>query len=112
MRCSKCGQENEDNAKYCDSCGIELFKSESNMTISYSKNEVKKTDITALILSVITSVVGGIISVVGGYKMTQIKSVAGDSIAESFYNSFGVFAIGFGLFMIAIGMYIYHKSIE
>lgn len=110
MKCSNCGHENEENAKYCDSCGIELSKNKNNVTISYSKNEAMKTSDSATSLSGIFSILGGIISIIGSYKMTQIKSVSGNSIAETFYSSFGIFGIGFGMFMIGIGIYILSKT--
>lgn len=110
MRCSKCGQENEDKAKYCDSCGNELAKLDKKEIMSYSRNTLTKTNNSAISYAGIISILGGIIAIIGSYQMTQIKSVSGDSIAESFYSSFGIFGIGFGLFMIAIGIYIYQKS--
>ncbi|WP_459481910.1 zinc-ribbon domain-containing protein [Clostridium saccharoperbutylacetonicum] len=110
MRCSQCGQENEENAKYCDSCGNDLAKLEEKQVVSYSKNESTKTNNSANMWFSITSTLAGIIVIVGSLKMTQIKSVAGDSIAESFYNSFGIFGIGIGLFIVAIGVYIFNKD--
>lgn len=97
MWCKKCGHENEDNAKFCDSCGIELVN-----TSKISSNTGKGINL----ISGSVAILGGFISSIGSYKMTQIKSVSGNSIAESFYSSFGVFGIGFGIFMIAVGIYI------
>lgn len=103
MKCIKCGHENENNAKYCDSCGIELSNIEN---ISTNTNNNSGTHW----FSGITAILGGIISIIGSYTMTQIKSVSGNSIAETFYSSFGVFGIGFGIFMISIGMYILSQN--
>lgn len=111
MRCSKCGQENEENARYCDSCGNDLSNLvENKIAQPYLKNESTKNSISAISYSGAISILGGIISIIGSFKMTQIQSVSGNSIAESFYSSFGIFGIGFGLFMIAIGIYICQRS--
>ena len=110
MKCSKCGQENEDKARYCDNCGNVLIELGESQIISYAKNESKKANNIVISYAGIVSILGGITSISGSYKMTQIKSVSGNSIDESFYSSFGVFGIGFGLFMIAIGIYIYNKG--
>lgn len=110
MKCSICGQENNDNAKYCDSCGAELSNIERNDSITNSKNISTNSTNYAISFSGIVSILGGIISIIGSYQMIQIKSVSGNSIAESFYSAFGIFGIGFGLFMIAIGIYIYQRN--
>lgn len=110
MLCKKCGQENEDNAKFCDSCGVELSNIEKNESMTNSKNISTNSTNYAISTSGIIAIIGGVISIIGSIKMIQIKSVSGNSIAESFYSSFGIFGIGFGLFMIAIGIYIYQKN--
>ncbi len=47
----------------------------------------------------IAGFLSSLVCIGAGYDMTSIRSVAGTSVAEAYYNSVGVFVIGIGLFV-------------
>ena len=102
MKCSNCGQENIEGTNKCVACGVDLLGNKDD-----SANDSNRSN---TILPAVISIVAGIISMIGSYKMVGIKSVAGNSIAESFYSSFGIFGIGFSLFMISMGIYMLQRN--
>ena len=55
-------------------------------------------------MRVIRNIVGTVAAVVffiAGFTMLGIRSVSGDSVAEAFYQAFGVFSLGLGAATIA-----------
>ena len=47
-------------------------------------------------------IIGSVIMMIAGINMTLIRSVAGNTVAEAFYNNMGVVFIGLGIFCITL----------
>ncbi len=100
--CPNCG--NEMNGTICERCG-------------YGINTVNKKSGTNLnlIVSIICFAVAGVIlllSIVafaniskGAANLQDLRSVAGDTVAEAYYNECGRVYSGFGIFVIIFGLF-------
>jgi hypothetical protein len=67
------------------------------------KHEVIKHEYTVFgILLRFCGTISAIICFIAGAEMTSIESVSGSSVAEVFYNAFGVFVIGLVFFIVPL----------
>jgi hypothetical protein len=46
--------------------------------------------------------ISAIICFFAGFSMNSIQSIAGNSVAEAFYNAFGIFVIGLAFFIVPL----------
>lgn len=51
----------------------------------------------------VLSGVAALLFAIAGFQMIGLRSVAGDTVAEAFYNSFGVFSLGMSALSVAVG---------
>ena len=99
IKCKECGKEISDKAKQCVHCGYN--NSEINSSLK-SGNGVA-------VAIVVLGIMAGCILFLTGIDLTQLESVSGNSVAESYYQHIGFALIGISLYIIMITIYMYNK---
>lgn len=120
--CSKCGKEISEADEFCPNCGGMANKPESTPVSGVVLNKTN-------IISIVCFVMAGLILIIsliacikisgGAHELSVMRSVAGDTIAEAYYNECGavygglaMFVMAFGLFASSIISYLGYKTLK
>jgi len=103
-KCSECGRyfgilnkkhSLDDGRVVCYLC-YDKIRKEQGKTVPESE---KNYGVGMQVVLYLAGFLSLLICIIAGLDMTTIRSVAGNTVAEAFYNSVGVFVIGIGLFV-------------
>ena len=115
MNCPHCGNENAEDSIYCIKCGQVIPPGESVV----SKRREKSTSNIAQYIIPIIDIIAACLFIIAGSKifgagssMEVLRSVAGDSVAESFYQDMGRALQGFAFIAWALAMYCIQPAIK
>ena len=110
--CSKCGTEISEGSQFCPNCGASESISQNSVQAN-SPVTIKKQKID--IVSIICFAVAGLVlllSLIACFKMmggagelADLRSQAGNTVAEFYYNECGTIYSGFALFIMAFGLF-------
>ena len=110
--CSKCGKEISEGSSFCPNCGANGAISQNTLQSNIPCNGQKqKIDIVSIFcfavagLVLFLSLISGIKMLGGAGELANLRSVAGNSVAESYYNECGTVYGGFALFILAFGLF-------
>ncbi len=106
--CGLCGKEISDGQTFCRECNNNLAcpQAESQPVPKRSKRgPVSIICFIAAGLTFLLCLFGGIQMLNGAENMSRLASVSGNTVAEIFYNNCGTVFGGFGLFVIACGVF-------
>ena len=102
--CIQCGDELNDDVQFCTKCGAnqqmvdmqqsspQSFSQQVSNTQSSSNDQISKIFSIAVIAF---GIVGFVILLVTGADLTTLRSVAGGTVDEAYYQSIGAALIGF-----------------
>lgn len=77
MKCSKCGFENKDNAKFCTKCGGKLIEENNPPAVNQSSNNSK------IIVALLIVIIIILVAVIGSFVMTNHSDSTSTSDASS-----------------------------
>ena len=77
MKCSKCGFENKDNAKFCTKCGGKLIEENHSPVVNQSSNNSK------IIVALLIVIIIILVAVIGSFVMTNHSDSSSTSDASS-----------------------------
>ena len=77
MKCSKCGFENKDNAKFCTKCGGKLIEENNPPAVNQSSNNSK------IIVALLIVIIIILVAVTGSFVMTNHSDYSSTSDASS-----------------------------
>ncbi len=105
--CGLCGKEVPDGQTFCRECNNELA---NPMTKVPDQKKQKGSPVPVICfiaasLTFIFCLFGGVQMLLGADSMASLASVSGNTVAERFYNYCGTIFGGFGLFVIAFGIF-------
>jgi len=101
MICSNCGTQNPDGNKFCSKCGATLEQTviySTPATIPAMQPSKANPFIakTPYLIGAVFTFIFAIICFVKGSYLSSIESIAGDTIAEAYYQGMGGFVSAFG----------------
>ena len=65
MYCSKCGQKNDKESKFCSKCGNNFIDNSTNLSDDKLLNKIKVISIISIILSIFFPLVGIVLAIIG-----------------------------------------------
>ena len=99
--CSNCKAELQPGINFCPECGEKIMQDAPPQQRVETNNlpyKSKKYTNIGIVLRVF-GVLSAIICLAAGLQMTTLESVSGNSVAEFYYHSVGVFVIGLAIFI-------------
>ncbi|MEE0866072.1 MAG: zinc ribbon domain-containing protein [Clostridia bacterium] len=117
MKCSKCGNELNDKDEFCTKCGEKIKIKENNIKIKEDINTSyinKKTNKNIVILKVVVFIIAVVVVIMffngaesvenAGMKMSNLRSVGGETVAEAYYQYYGTFLGGLSTVIKGLGI--------
>lgn len=106
--CGLCGKEISDGQTFCRECNNDLAYPQAKKQPVPQKAKGDPASIICFIAAGIIFLLclfGGFQMLIGAENMSRLTSVSGNTVAEIFYNNCGTVFGGFGLFVIACGVF-------
>lgn len=72
MKCPNCGNENNDSAKFCKSCGASL-KTDDAKIITHKKEDNNNTKIIIAVMAVVVILLAGVLLYTSGILNTEVE---------------------------------------
>lgn len=104
--CKNCGQEIPEGIGICPNCGVGGMTSQNVAPVHTTK--IKMASVICFIVAglvLLLSLIAGFRMLGGAGELASIRSQAGNSIAEAYYNECGTVYGGLAWFVIAFGLF-------
>ena len=100
--CIHCGREVPDGVQVCTNCARSLKEGSPS-----GAQQLPRQGSNNKVIGLVFGIIAGLFMIFAGIDMASIRSIAGDTVMEAYYNAMGWGFMGLGIFCIVVVSFLY-----